>query len=88
MTDYGTSNIYGSTGGQSGPPLRRDFVSVTNMENGFENVRVQAERRAGQRWQITERPTNPSEREGAAALPYTEILCPSPIWKMVLIMSA
>ena len=52
MTDYGTSNIYGSTGGQSGPPLRRDFVSVTNMENGFENVRVQAERRAGPREQV------------------------------------
>ena len=77
MADYETSNKSVGTGGHSGPPLRRDFVSVTNMENGFENVRVQAERRAGQRWQITERPTNPSEREGAAALPYTEILYPS-----------
>jgi hypothetical protein len=35
-----------------------------------------------------ERPTNPPEREGTAALPYTEILCPSAIWKMILKMSA
>ena len=49
MTDYGTANKSGGTGGHSGPPLRRDFVSVTNMENGFENVRAQAERRVGPR---------------------------------------
>ena len=49
MADYGTSNKSVGTGGHSGPPLRRDFVSVTNMENGFENVRVKAERRIGPR---------------------------------------
>ena len=37
------------------------------------NFRVGAGCHAGPRWQITERPANPSEREGAAALPYTEI---------------
>ena len=52
MADYETSNKSVGTGGHSGPPLRRDFVSVTNMENGFENVRVQAERRAGPREQV------------------------------------
>ena len=52
MTDYGTANISGRAGGHSGPPLHRGFVSDTNMENGFENVRVQAERRAGPREQV------------------------------------
>ena len=49
MTDYGTANNSGGTGGHSGPPLHRDFVSVTNMEDDFENVSVQAERPAGPR---------------------------------------
>jgi hypothetical protein len=29
-----------------------------------------------------ERPTYPAEREGTAALPYTEILCPIRTWSM------
>jgi hypothetical protein len=31
---------------------------------------------------------NPAAREGAAALPYAEILYQSPIWKIILKMSA
>ena len=43
------------------------------MSDDFEQFRVGAGCHAGPRWQITERPTNPSEREGTAALPYAEI---------------
>ena len=40
MADYGTSNKSAGAGGHSSPPLHRDFVSVSNMEDDFENVRV------------------------------------------------
>jgi len=48
----------------------------------FNIFRVGAGCHAGPRWQITKRPTNPSEREGTAALPYAEILCPIRTWSM------
>ena len=40
MADYGTSNKSAGAGGHSGSPLHGDFVSVTKMEDDFENVRV------------------------------------------------
>ena len=49
MTDYGTSNKSAGVGGHSGPPLHRDFVSVSNMSDDFENVRVGAGCHAGPR---------------------------------------
>ena len=69
MTDYGTSNISGSTGGRSGPPLHRDLVSVTNMEDCFKYVRVQAGCQAGKPCRIPLRQTYPSERGGHSGPP-------------------
>ena len=55
MTNFITTNISGSTGGHSGPPLRRDFVSVTHENDDFENVRVQAECRARPGYKVPKR---------------------------------